>query len=217
MTAVDQKITQHENPNPAVADAPLAGGVQAIEIYAHNADQYFSWSYQEAKKVVLKVLNQLIPKETPAKKMNVVRWPRLHDIPYWGSGRNTAGNLEWQGTGTSGGQGVFYMQADAHLFGHEMGHTTNLVHFVAGNFAWKHHDLNFPDCYMSYGHTKGRLPKPVGAVATGATADQGWPAGNAIQFGPGLHPSVPCAKCCLKLRGWNDEVLPCAWRHPDLF
>ena len=27
----------------------------------------------------------------------------------------------------------------------------------------------------------------------------------------------PCAKCILKLRGWNEEKLPCAWNHPDLY
>jgi hypothetical protein len=27
----------------------------------------------------------------------------------------------------------------------------------------------------------------------------------------------PCAKCVLKLRGWNEEKLPCAWNHPDLY
>jgi hypothetical protein len=26
-----------------------------------------------------------------------------------------------------------------------------------------------------------------------------------------------CAKCVLKLRGWNEEKLPCAWKHPDLY
>jgi len=30
-------------------------------------------------------------------------------------------------------------------------------------------------------------------------------------------PGGPCAKCMLKLRGWNDSVLPVAWKHPDLF
>ena len=26
-----------------------------------------------------------------------------------------------------------------------------------------------------------------------------------------------CAKCILKLRGWNEEKLPSAWKHPDLY
>ncbi|MEP7123554.1 MAG: hypothetical protein ABJE95_21680 [Byssovorax sp.] len=26
-----------------------------------------------------------------------------------------------------------------------------------------------------------------------------------------------CAKCALKIRGWKDEPLPVAWKHPDLF
>lgn len=34
---------------------------------------------------------------------------------------------------------------------------------------------------------------------------------------PTVVAASPCAKCLLKLRGWNEEKLPCAWKHPDLY
>jgi hypothetical protein len=34
---------------------------------------------------------------------------------------------------------------------------------------------------------------------------------------PRVVAATPCAKCALKLRGWNEQKLPCAWDHPDLY
>jgi hypothetical protein len=70
----------------------------------------------------------------------------------------------------------------------------------------------------------------------GGTADTGWPdvvpgvrpgslsiapgvatGDRTIAFNAPIAPGGPCAKCTLKLRGWNEEKLPCAWNHPDLF
>jgi hypothetical protein len=145
--------------------------------------------------------------------------------------------------------GAVRTAVNENTFPHEMGHALNLVHFVAENFAWKHHDVNNPNCLMSYTYTTGfirrndaaafaRGPGGTGAVsAAGGTPETGFPhvvpgvpfpdpaAGataantgeNCIQFGRGLVPLNFCAKCVLKLRGWNDELLPFAWLHPDLF
>lgn len=114
---------------------------------------------------------------------------------------------------------------------------------VLPDLCWKHHDLNSQDCLMSYDYTSGYIPKPGGAVGPtggGAAVDTGWPdavpdpkptwnddsasiaAGvnaldDTIQFTTPRVISGACAKCILKLRGWDEEVLPCAWKHPDLF
>jgi hypothetical protein len=237
--AVKAAITAHETPLATVGDATLNSGVSVLAVYTDNANKYFNWVYGEAKKNVLKVLDAstITPKTTPPKKMNVVRWPELHDKPVWNSGQNSTSGMSWEGTCIGDGQSVFKTGTHSDsLFAHEMGHSTNLVHFVANNFGWKHHDLTLPDCYMSYNFPTGFIVKPTTAVGTGGTADTGWPGTvpatlpspssivaltptgtGCIQFGPGLSPSTPCAKCALKLRGWKEDVLPCAWKHPDLF
>jgi hypothetical protein len=109
-----------------------------------------------------------------------------------------------------------------------MGHSMHLVHFLGGNFGWKHHDLNFPTCMMSYSHIEQRITKPGGAVGgNGSLESGGWPSVNGTSGLREIHyPTLqslaqpldkPCARCMLKLQGWNEEVLPAAWTHPDLF
>ncbi len=133
------------------------------------------------------------------------------------------------------------------LFSHEMGHSAHLAHFVAEDVNWKHHHLGSPDCLMSYNYTKGNIWRPGAAVgpenpagtAMPATpyplvfgvsnVEEGWPHRGrfpnppanpwtgCIQYGPGIAPGQFCAKCLLKLRGWDEEKLPVSWTHPDLF
>jgi hypothetical protein len=88
---------------------------------------------------------------------------------------------------------------------------------------------------MSYKQGSSFIDRPDGALApAGGTVDTGWPhthtftdASKVTHTTAAIEISVEkygggdvkafCAKCGLKLRGWNDEVLPCAWLHPDLF
>jgi hypothetical protein len=234
MRKVDKAIKTHEGGNAAKPD--LAAG-PTIQVSTQSADDYFDWVDGITTDMVMKILNALTPKTNPPKKMNVVRWVRLQDFPIWNSGRTGVTTIVWEGICVGDGQSVFHtVEKSTTLFAHEMGHSCNLAHFVAENFAWKHHDLILPTCYMSYNYTAGIILKPGAGVAAGGTPDTGWPhtvpaalpdpcamdaSGNsgdaAILFGPGLAPSRPCAKCSLKLRGWKDDVLPCAWKHPDLF
>jgi hypothetical protein len=53
-----------------------------------------------------------------------------------------------------------------------------------------------------------------------ATASPAHPLGvreNCIRYGRNLALGGFCAKCILKLSGWDEEKLPAAWLHPDLF
>jgi hypothetical protein len=151
------------------------------------------------------------------------------------------GGLGWNGFAFGDGQSFFSADVpDPGLFPHEMAHTLQLTHFSAYNFSWKHHHLLWPDCLMSYGNGLGYIARPIGAVGPGAGArvDTGWPdlapapappappirlPAIAITVMPtATHPQLTgkgelCGKCVLKLRGWKEEELPVAWRHPDLF
>jgi hypothetical protein len=194
----------------------------------------------------------------PVKTMNVLRWPDYYQTRYWDDGTvvgasytaaNNCNSSFTVGLCRGSGQSFFAtVSGDAGTFAHEMGHSVHLAHFVGGNFEWKHHDFNFPQCKMSYDFTHGWVPKPAGTVGTigvGATEDTGWPDTVPAAIPQGSHkptnpPAAPgsptieqtvlakgthgvlpmgtfCAKCALKIRGWKDELLPCAWRHPDLF
>jgi hypothetical protein len=149
----------------------------------------------------------------------------------------------WQGMYMGDGQTLLYASAnDNELFSHEMGHSTLLAHFIAEDVNWKHHHLGSPDCLMSYNYTKGAIWKPGGAVGPspggampggtpwplargGTDVEHGWPhranpgggTTNCIRFGPNIAPGQMCAKCLLKVRGWEEEKLPVSWTHPDLF
>ena len=39
----------------------------------------------------------------------------------------------------------------------------------------------------------------------------------ALQLRHNLDRTCLCAKCLLKLRGWNEETLPCSWDEPRVF
>jgi hypothetical protein len=150
--------------------------------------------------------------------MSVIRWPYLHDQSF---------GITWEGQCLGHGQSLIHSRdVSATLYSHEMGHSMHLVHFLGGNFGWKHHDLNFPQCMMSYSHISQTIPKPGGAVGIDGDAleDGGWPLHgltHEIFYDTLQNLAValdkPCARCMLKLQGWKEEVLPAAWTHPDLF
>lgn len=157
----------------------------------------------------------------------------------YGPGNTTDMHVE----GYSAGNGQSYfstVSSKASVFAHEIGHSLNLLHFAGMNFCWKHHNLMSLECKMSYDWTHGYIPQPPGAVGPvgGAAAkDTGWPdvvpavipAGSPAPTAPPAVAGAPtieiaslvvndfCPKCALKLRGWKEDVLPVAWRHPDLF
>jgi hypothetical protein len=167
------------------------------------------------------IVDHFTPKEANPKAVNLIRWKYLHDQSF---------GVTWEGQSMGDTQALIHSgRASTTLYSHEMGHAMHLIHFLGGNFGWKHHDLNFPQCMMSYSHMTHRIAKPGGAVgANGASLENGgWPhqigtTGNySINF-PTLRSQnialdKPCARCMLKLQGWNEEVLPAAWSHPDLF
>ena len=169
-------------------------------------------------------------------------WKELTNV--YGPGTVETNDTVWQGMYMGDGQTLFYASAvDAPLFAHEMGHSLNLAHFVAEDVSWKHHHLGSPDRLMSYDYTEGHIWKPAGGtvgpvhgapvvsadpwpIAYGGTdVEHGWPHRDndgandvdCIRYGTGIAPGQFCAKCLLKLRGWNDEKLPSSWTHPDLF
>jgi hypothetical protein len=183
----------------------------------------------------------------PPKTVPVVRWPVLYHETVWNDGmRGAFGTNNEYTTGfyAMGGQSFFKSNSPTDTFEHEMGHSCHLSHLIGSiDFNWKHHDLNFPQCLESYDYTVGYIPKPpaiVGVTGGPATPGTGWPdtvpapkpditnidagavAGEeTIKLGRledvPIARAEPCAKCILKLKGWNEEVLPCAWDHPDLF
>ena len=259
--AVEQAITLHGPANPDVAG--LIGGAVVIPPSADSRPEYTKWFDGIWDDVQAELLDALIPRVKDPEHVNVVRWPTLHEHGAWNGWDNANDVAQFNGMMTLGfssgdAQSMFRTANLRHggvraavaenTFPHEMGHSLDLFHFVAENVAWKHHDVNNPNCLMSYTYTTGFIrrndaaaaaqgPGGAGAVSVGATPETGFPhvvpaapfpapaagaaagdAGqNCIQFGPNLVPLNLCAKCCMKLRGWNDELLPFAWRHPDLF
>jgi hypothetical protein len=262
--AVQQAITGHGLANP---DVGLNPGVSPIPPFSDSSAKYVQWFDGIWDEVQAAILDALIPKVKNPEHVNALRWPGLHEESAWKGWDNATNSAKFNGMTTLGfssgdAQSMFRtadlrgrgrVAIDENTFPHEMGHSLDLFHFVAANVAWKHHDVNNPNCLMSYKYTTGfirrndaataaRGPNGTGVVSTGATLETGFPhlvpadnppgapfpspaagasaanAGeNCIQFGPNLVPLNLCAKCCLKLRGWNDELLPFAWRHPDLF
>ena len=185
------------------------------------------------------------------KTMSVIRWPSLYEAGFWFNGTPKAvgkpyddssrSNSTPLGFAAGGGISFFQTAGDSEIaFSHEMGHSLHLTHFAGPDFEWKHHDLLFPECKMSYAGGSGYIPKPdttVGPFDSTTPVDQGWPDtvpkiipdGAREPTTPPAYAGEPtieigtnttgrfCAKCALKLRGWKDDLLPCAWRHPDLF
>lgn len=225
------------------ADEPA--GAPAIPPHANFGKQYSDWVLGQIRTHRQTLINALTPSLAPQPKtMQVIRWPNLHDAPIWNR-FTPIGSAGMTITGFENGNGQSFFRtsnpgADAALFPHEMGHGSHLVHFIAGNFGWKHHNLLQPACMMSYNFPTGFIvpgaAATVGPVGGVAAPDTGWPnvvpppplpanssivagtpAGTqCIQLGPPA-PTTPCAKCMLKLRGWREDLLPVAWNHPDLF
>lgn len=236
----------------AVMNAAAAGlgGATAVDesipVYQGTVNQYRSWFNGVVRSMANHLIDALLGKLSPPRRMNVLRWRHMYHVRKWQDGTPAPGGGYAFATNTTSvhttgfcrgdGQSFFRTDADENgTFIHEMGHALHLVHFAAGNFAWKHHDLRYEDCLMSYDYTHGYIPRPAGAVGTGLTADTGWPdampgtipdgsptPSNHVSGAPTIeiHTTTPtrfCAKCMLKLRGWNEVLLPCAFAHPDLF
>ena len=219
--------------NPDVALNP---GVAAIPVYANSEDDYENDIDGNWDQILFPALDKLQKVKVPARRQHVLRWPKLHETGAWIGYDALANTVSTSGGETNGfcdggGKSLFKTWAVTETFPHEMGHAMNLAHFVAGNFEWKHHHVSSPDCLMSYAHSKAKLRQAdaggatVGPTGGGTTRELGWPDASggafAIKYPPlrniPLPRSAPCAKCALKVRGWNDEVLPFAWNHPDLF
>jgi hypothetical protein len=240
-------------------DAALVGGAAPIpDFWNNDPDKYYNEMNQRWREVRYKVVDALTPRDSSPEKINVIRWPLLLEKRSW-KGYNTAGPAAvYSGTGgvcgfsRGDGQSMFATAnvdntlvrsaiTNDNTFTHEMGHTMNLVHFRAGELGWKHHDVNYPRCIMSYDFCGGIILREgvANPVAVGATQETGWPdavpsplpdnyegadANNADANKPCIHfpPLYPegdeaCAKCLLKVRGWKDDLLPFAWGHADLF
>jgi hypothetical protein len=197
----------------AGADAPLAVGVAAIPISPQTANAYNDTVKGTVRAAANAHLDALTPQTAPPRSMNTVRWPNYYaTIWFNGAGAMQAGTTGIVGFARGSGQSFFAaLGGNADTFEHEMGHSLHLRHFVAngasGSF-WKHHDTAYASCKMGYNNAPApgaffTVPLPVGAV------------GVPINLNTGAR-SLFCARCLLKMRGWNEIVLPCTWTHPDV-
>ena len=252
--------------NPA-QDANLDAGAALVNIYtAGDPGAYYDWADgigDAISDTLLPALTPPTPNSAQPRSMPVLRWPEFFQHGVWKDGKTdniglpnfAVHNIVTRGFCTPDGWSMFEAQTHdptVSTFTHEMGHGCHLSHFVVGgnDFNWKQHHLLRGDCLMSYGHTSGYLPQPLGAVGPGAGAspDTGWP-DTVLPAQPAAPPPPPpyrpasglsrdtsvavgtrtiafiaprvvagaCGKCILKLRGWNEEKMPCAWKHPDLY
>jgi hypothetical protein len=193
-------------------DAALNPGVAAIprSPAGTSANAYYASMKQIVRTVCEAQLDALTPQVNPPRSMSTLRWPNMYpDI--WTDG--TPGAMRTKPVGTAGfcrgnGQSFFAtVGGNVDTFEHEMGHSVHLCHFSTGNVAnscWKHHDHGYAQCKMGYYNQAYTVPLPAGAT------------GPAIAINTGAR-ALFCAKCLLKMRGWNEEVLPCNWTHPDVF
>jgi hypothetical protein len=199
---------------PGGPDAPLVGA--AIPVFALSAARYSQWVYATAKAAATNHLNALTPGVVPPVSMNVVRWT-AYFWRFWSDGTSGAmltARLAVAGFSAGDGQSFFAVapgEGNPDTFEHEMGHSAHLVHFITGNPAnsgWKHHDHQYPGCKMGYNNQPpaGFYSVPLPAV----------PKGPPINLNTGARGAF-CAKCLLKMRGWQEELLPCNWTHPDVF
>lgn len=243
MAAANRALGPGRGGDPSIPRYPRAGGSVA----------YTSWIDTTVRSIAKAIVDTLTPPVRSPKLatvMSVVRWRRFYSSHYWVNGTlvgttftlsNNFGGVGWNGWSYGDGQSFFSADVpDPGLFPHEMAHSLQVTHFSAGNFAWKHHHLLWPDCLMSYGNGLGYIVRPAGAVgpAAGARVDTGWPDLTPAPVPPAAPIRLPaiaisvnptathgqltgkgelCGKCILKLRGWNEEELPVAWHHPDLF
>lgn len=194
------------------ADPALAGGAAAIPLPAAGTSSaaYHAWVKRIVRAAADAQLDALTPQVNPPRSMSTLRWPNMyHRI--WHVG--TPGAMNTQSIGTAGycrgnGQSFFAtVGGNPDTFEHEMGHSVHICHFSTGstaNSCWKHHDHGYPQCIMGYYNQAYAVPLPGGAT------------GPAININTGAR-NLFCAKCLLKMRGWNEEVLPCNWTHPDVY
>jgi hypothetical protein len=202
------------HPPPSV-DRPvgdLAGA--AIPISNKPPANYEGWVDGQTTKFANAYMDTIMPQINAPKEMRVLRWPDMYPGWIWSNG-NPVGppadrfiNLGTAGYCRGNGQAFFFsVVGNPDTFEHEMGHSLLLVHFAAGssaNFGWKHHDLTYQNCLMGY--NSGAFTVPLKAVHVGADV--------AITTNPRAW---MCPKCLMKLRGWDEILLPCHWTHPDVF
>ena len=209
--SADAAITAWEGAHGVgAADAGAIAPAVSIPISTWTPDEYRTWVKGECKKVANEYMDILIPQQANPRTQKMLRWPELYE-DVWDDGTpgamNTTG-LTLAGYCRGSGQAFFFsVGGNADTFEHEMGHSLLLAHFAAAsatNFCWKHHDHGTPSCLMGYHNKSFTVPLPAAAV------------GAPIPINTGAR-GAPCSKCLLKLRGWNEEKLPCNWTHPDVF
>lgn len=80
-------------------------------------------------------------------------------------------------------------------------------------------DTGWPHTVLPPTPATGAIPPPPYRPAKYLSMDTSVSVGDPTiaYVAPTVVSPTPCAKCVLKLRGWNEEKLPCAWNHPDLY
>jgi hypothetical protein len=204
------------------AAAAPGGAAPMIPVSAQSPNDYLGWVNGEIENKITEAVNGFIPVIVNARYVAVLRWPQTYYRRAWVG--TAVGNVamildgDWTSTlGMALGDGrMFFFSATCNdmTFKHELGHSLHLVHFMVGypdNTAWKQHDHRNPDCVMGYGMAgvNTRYSVPNTANQAGVVP--------ALELVHNLDRTCLCAKCLLKLRGWNDEVLPCDWDEPRVF
>ena len=203
----------------AGADVALNVGVAAIPVRPGTVAAYLRWVSDTVDAAAYAYLDALTPRLGLGKTMQTVRWP-FYFTNVWKKGTPgamAADTIDTAGFCRGSGQSYFATSGgNPDTFEHEMGHSLHLVHFVTGhniNSAWKHHDHGYPACKMGYYNA----PQPVGGVAQFYTVPLPAAAvGAPILINTGNR-SLFCARCLLKMRGWDELALPSNWTHPDVF
>jgi len=196
---------------PGAADPALNVGVAAIPLSAAGTAPaaYHAWVMRTVRSVTHSHLDALTPQVASPRSMSALRWPNMF-LPIWNNGGGAMSTAPVSVAGFCRGNGQSYFSTtggNPDTFEHEMGHSVLLCHFSTGspgNSGWKHHDHGHQSCKMGYYNAAYAVPLPAAAT------------GPAININTGMR-NLFCAKCLLKMRGWNDEVLPCNWTHPDVF
>ena len=239
---------------------PVVGA--AIPVYTGTSDDYWTALNGKVSIITTRLMAQFAvssPSAARPRSLAVVRWPRVYHDYKWSRSRTTSTGQDFDGFSGGGATGscwpsgtaLFQTHELSSVFAHEAGHSLHLSHFVVGghDFNWKHHDINKPDCIISYdwpecflpldawpaaglgGPGPTIVPKPARSKGWPDKEPASWPGGSShrpgavnvarwtIQFGVvgAGNLTTLCAKCALKLRGWDEEKVPYAWTHPDLY
>jgi len=206
--------------NPAV-DTDVASVGAVIPIFPGSDSDYENWVDGKVDGFNAQLLDTLLGELNPPRVMNTIRWPNgyqrfWNNGDYYGAGMNTT-TLSTAGAVGGNGQSYYYtVGGNLDTFEHEMGHSVHLAHFSDGNCAWKHHDLNYVICIMSYYSGDNYILKPTGAVGAWTSVDPGT-GDDARRLFTNNNREDFCGKCHLKMRGWKEDVIPCDWENPDLF